>query len=215
MDLVADAVDAGSLATSAVDEIVDGIFDEDLTAHAIANSLAVVVKELRQRLFTASGTILAGPPAPSATTVDTDHLTGAANVYKGQVFLLLTGTAAGATAVVKTFDPATGVFEFEGSGLAAVPVAADAWVILSAQEVSGDVTATGVVDALLARVLSATPADMTVEQALLSGLADGFGKLVRSEQYLTLYTPDGVTELWQFLLSGPPNAPATAREKAP
>jgi hypothetical protein len=70
------------------------------------------------------------------------------------------------------------------------------------------------IDGLLDRVIATSPIEGSVEHALLAALAAGFGKLVRSEQTLTLYTPDGSSEVHRFTLSGPPNGPATARSKA-
>jgi hypothetical protein len=108
--MAANTLTASALATDAVDEIVDAVWDEVLTAatHNIANSAGRRLRQVRSALYT--GTAQAG--ASLSITLDTGAST-TNDIYNGEIISIVSGTGAGQTRSIVNYVGSTRVATIE------------------------------------------------------------------------------------------------------
>lgn len=104
--MAANTVTASAVATDAVDEIVDAVWDEVLTGatHNVTNSAGRRLRQVRSALYT--GTAQAG--AATSITLDTGAST-TNNLYQGEIVSIVSGTGAGQTRSIVNYVGSTRV----------------------------------------------------------------------------------------------------------
>ncbi|MFN9371502.1 MAG: hypothetical protein ACK6D3_06425, partial [Planctomycetaceae bacterium] len=118
---------AAALATDAVGEIADGVWDEAYSGHTTAGSFGKLMDTLRKANYVTEGSVAAG--GTPTTTVFRTNLTEPTGTFDNQTLLFITGTLAGESAPIEAYSVTNGQITL-GDALTATPTAADEFVIL-------------------------------------------------------------------------------------
>jgi hypothetical protein len=118
---------AAALATDAVGEIADGVWDEAYGGHTTAGSFGKLMDTLRKANYITEGAVAAG--GTPTTTVFRTNLTEPTGTFDNQTLLFITGTLAGESKPVQAYSATNGQITL-GDALTATPTAADEFVIL-------------------------------------------------------------------------------------
>jgi hypothetical protein len=118
---------ASALATDAVGEIADGVWDEAYAGHTTAGSFGKLMDILRKANYVTEGSVAAG--GTPTTTSFRSNLTEPDGTFDNQTLLFLTGTLAGESVPILTFTNANGLITTQDA-LTAAPTAGDEFVIL-------------------------------------------------------------------------------------
>jgi hypothetical protein len=125
--MAANTLTASALATDAVGEIADGVWDEAYAGHTTAGSFGKLMDILRKANYVTEGSVAAGG-TPTTTSFRT-NLTEPDGTFDNQTLLFLTGDLAGESVPILTFANANGLITTQDA-LTAAPTAGDEFVIL-------------------------------------------------------------------------------------
>jgi hypothetical protein len=115
------------LATDAVGEIADGVWDEAYAGHTTAGSFGKLLDILRKANYITEGSVAAGG-TPTTTSFRT-NLTAADGTYDNQTLLFISGALAGESVPILTYAQTNGLITTQDA-LTVAPTAADEFVIL-------------------------------------------------------------------------------------
>jgi hypothetical protein len=118
---------ASALATDAVGEIADGVWDEAYAGHTTAGSFGKLLDILRKANYITEGSVAAGG-TPTTTSFRT-NLTAADGTYDNQTLLFISGALAGESVPILTYAQTNGLITTQDA-LTVAPTAADEFVIL-------------------------------------------------------------------------------------
>jgi hypothetical protein len=187
---------------AAIDAIVDDMWDEDETGHTTANTFGKELQDLESRLTTTRAGYLdnlnVGGAVASASSLST--VASAVTTISNK---LGSWTGTGIETVLGAFramfrkDASVSVPTDINSGGGSANNTTDS------QEALADTTPSNTVAALKAAILSVTPTNGTIEEALVAARAQGIGRwsLDSGSRILTLYAHDGTTVLKTLLVN--------------
>ena len=118
---------AAALATDAVAEIADGVWDEAYSGHTAAGSFGKLLDTLRKANYVTEGAVAAG--GTPTTTVFRTNLTEPTGTFNNQTLLFISGDLAGESAAIEAYSVTNGQITL-GDALTQAPTAADEFVIL-------------------------------------------------------------------------------------
>jgi hypothetical protein len=118
---------AAALATDAVREIADGVWDEAYSSHTAAGSFGKLLDTLRKANYVTEGSVAAG--GTPTTTVFRTNLTEPTGTFDNQTLLFMSGDLAGESAPIEAYSVTNGQITL-GDSLTQAPTAADEFVIL-------------------------------------------------------------------------------------
>jgi hypothetical protein len=118
---------AAALATDAVGEIADGVWDEPYNGHTTAGSFGKLVDTLRKANYVTEGAVAAG--GTPTTTVFRTNLTEPTGTFDNQTLLFISGDLSGESAAIEAYSVTNGQITL-GDALTQAPTAADEFVIL-------------------------------------------------------------------------------------
>jgi hypothetical protein len=118
---------AAALATDAVGEIADGVWDEPYSGHTTAGSFGKLVDTLRKANYVTEGAVAAG--GTPTTTVFRTNLTEPTGTFDNQTLLFISGDLSGESAAIEAYSVTNGQITL-GDALTQAPTAADEFVIL-------------------------------------------------------------------------------------
>lgn len=146
----ANSLTASALATDAVQEVVNGVWNEPYASHTTAGSFGKLMDTLRKANFVVEGTTTAG----STTTTINTNLTGyIQNAFDNQTILFISGTLAGTSGIINANNTNATIITL-GEAIPAAPASGVDFVILGTHVH----TKTGIADAVLTRSLTAAGA---------------------------------------------------------
>jgi hypothetical protein len=163
----ANVLTASALATDAVGELADGVWDEAYAGHTTAGTFGKLLDTLRKANYITEGSVAAGG-TPTTTSFRT-NLTAANGTYDNQTLLFISGALAGESVPILTYAQSNGLITTQ-SALTAAPTAADEFVILPDHVHSVGEIADGVLD-------DAVEGSETLRQAVRLMRASLVGKL--------------------------------------
>jgi hypothetical protein len=118
---------AAALATDAVAEIADGVWDEAYSGHTAAGSFGKLLDTLRKANYVTEGAVAAG--GTPTTTVFRTNLTEPTGTFANQTILFISGDLSGESAAIEAYSVTNGQITL-GDALTQAPTAADEFVIL-------------------------------------------------------------------------------------
>jgi hypothetical protein len=145
----ANSLTASALATDAVAEIADGVWDEAYAGHTTAGTFGKLMDILRTANFVTEGVVAASGSPANSTVYFRTNLTGANNFYTDQTLLFVSGTLSGQSLHIDSFTTTNGVIQTSDS-LTATPTAGDEFVVLGEHSWSRQEIADGVLTRSLA-----------------------------------------------------------------
>ena len=125
--MAANVLTASALATDAVGEIADGVWDEAYAGHTTAGTFGKLMDILRKANYVTEGSVAAGG-TPTTTSFRT-NLTAANDTYDNQTLLFISGALAGESVPILTYANTNGLITTQNA-LTVAPTAADEFVIL-------------------------------------------------------------------------------------
>jgi len=149
----ANSLTASALATDAVQEVVNGVWDEPYASHTTAGTMGKLLDILRKSNYVTEGTVSASGSPANTTVYFRTSLTGADNFFTSQTLLFVSGTLAGQAMNISTFTSTNGVVT-STDPLTTTPTAGDAFVVLGEHVWSRE----SIADAVLTRSLTAAGA---------------------------------------------------------
>jgi hypothetical protein len=149
----ANSLTASALATDAVQEVVNGVWDEPYASHTTAGTMGKLLDILRKANFVTEGTVAASGSPANSTVYFRTNLTGANNFYTDQTLLFVSGTLSGQSLHIDSFTTTNGVIQ-TSDALTATPTSGDQFVVLGEHSWSRN----EISDAVLTRSLTSAGA---------------------------------------------------------
>jgi hypothetical protein len=178
---------AAALATDAVGEIADGVWDEPYSGHTTAGSFGKLLDTLRKANYVTEGSVAAGG-TPTATVFRT-NLTEPSGTFDNQTLLFISGDLAGESAPIEAYSVTNGQITL-GDSLTQAPTAADEFVILPDHVHPIGEIADGVLTRQMTEAYRAAGVAPTLAQSLFELIAQ-MGDRDIVGQTLTLHKLDG------------------------
>jgi hypothetical protein len=178
---------AAALATDAVGEIADGVWDEPYSGHTTAGSFGKLLDTLRKANYVTEGSVAAGG-TPTATVFRT-NLTEPSGTFDNQTLLFISGDLAGESAPIEAYSVTNGQITL-GDSLTQAPTAADEFVILPDHVHPIGEIADGVLTRQMTEAYRAAGVAPTLAQSLFELIAQ-MGDRDIVGQTLTLHRLDG------------------------
>ncbi len=125
--MAANVLTASALATDAVGEIADGVWDEAYAGHTTAGTFGKLMDILRKANYVTEGSVAAGG-TPTTTSFRT-NLTAANDTYDNQTLLFISGALAGESVPILTYAQTNGLITTQND-MTVAPTVADEFVIL-------------------------------------------------------------------------------------
>jgi methylglyoxal synthase len=131
-EMLADVITSSTLATSAVDEIADGVWDEPYNQHTTAGTFGKLMDILRKSNLTIEGTVSS---AITPTTVTfSSNVSATTSAYAHAVLLFVSGPLTGENSPIISYNNTNGVFVLE-EPLTAAPSDGDEFVVIAGSHV--------------------------------------------------------------------------------
>jgi hypothetical protein len=178
---------AAALATDAVGEIADGVWDEPYSGHTTAGSFGKLLDTLRKANYVTEGAVAAG--GTPTTTVFRTNLTEPSGTFDNQTLLFISGDLAGESAPIEAYSVTNGQITL-GDSLTQAPTAADEFVILPDHVHPIGEIADGVLTRQMTEAYRAAGVAPTLAQAMFELIAQ-MGDRDIVGQTLTLHKLDG------------------------
>jgi hypothetical protein len=178
---------AAALATDAVAEIADGVWDEAYSGHTAAGSFGKLLDTLRKANYVTEGAVAAG--GTPTTTVFRTNLTEPTGTFNNQTLLFISGDLAGESAAIEAYSVTNGQITL-GDALTQAPTAADEFVILPDHVHPIGEIADGVLTRQMTEAYRAAGVAPTLAQSLFELIAQ-MGDRDIVGQTLTLHKLDG------------------------
>jgi lysozyme family protein len=180
---------AAALATDAVGEIADGVWDEAYSSHTAAGSFGKLLDTLRKANYVTEGSVAAG--GTPTTTVFRTNLTEPTGTFDNQTLLFISGDLTGESAPIEAYSVTNGQITL-GDALTQAPTAADEFVILPDHVHPIGEIADGVLTRQMTEAYRAAGVAPTLAQALFELIAQ-MGDSSISGTTKTLKKLDGTT----------------------
>jgi len=130
--MAANTLTASALATDAVNEIVDQVWDEQYSQHTTAGSFGKLMDLLRKANLTIEGTV---STAITPTTLTfSSNVSAVTSAYAHSVLLFVSGPLAGENSPIISYNSTNGVFVLE-EPLTAAPGNGDEFVVIATSHV--------------------------------------------------------------------------------
>jgi hypothetical protein len=178
---------AAALATDAVGEIADGVWDEAYSSHTAAGSFGKLLDTLRKANYVTEGSVAAG--GTPTTTVFRTNLTEPTGTFDNQTLLFISGDLTGESAPIEAYSVTNGQITL-GDALTQAPTAADEFVILPDHVHPIGEIADGVLTRQMTEAYRAAGVAPTLAQAMFELIAQ-MGDRDIVGQTLTLHKLDG------------------------
>jgi hypothetical protein len=180
---------AAALATDAVGEIADGVWDEPYSGHTATGSFGKLLDTLRKANYVTEGSVAAG--GTPTTTVFRTNLTEPTGTFNNQTLLFISGNLAGESAAIEAYSVTNGQITL-GDALTQAPTAADEFVILPDHVHPIGEIADGVLTRQMTEAYRAAGVAPTLAQSLFELIAQ-MGDASISGTTKTLKKIDGTT----------------------
>jgi hypothetical protein len=192
----ADVMTAAATDVSFVNELVDAVWDELLSAHSVSGSAGKILRDLASVYTGVTGLITSTVPATFSSF--STNLTASDETYDEQTIVFTSGTCTGQSVPVTEYLQTNGSITTEDP-LTSEPQPGDAFSIIPIHVHKR----TQIADALLSRLLdsSGSSNDVMNERTVRSALRAMRNRVIVNSGTMSVYKEDDQTAAWEGTLS--------------